>query len=66
MPVEFKLSWTVDTMNPVSRAFLLENRDQGSFVEQHLAAGAFNLQMQNMYDHFFPGDRSVACNSEDP
>ena len=53
-------------MNPVSRAFLLENRDQGSFVEQHLAAGAFNLQMQNMYDHFFPGDRSVACNSEDP
>ena len=40
------------------RAFLLENKNQVSFVDQYLAAGAFNSKLKMLYDRFFPGNRS--------
>ena len=43
----------------VGRAFLKEHSDAGTFVDQHIAAGAFSRRLAQIYENYFGDDKGV-------
>ena len=41
----------------VRRAFLKEHSDAGTFVDQHIAAGAFSRRLAQIYENYFGDDK---------
>ena len=39
------------------RAFLREHSDAGTFVDQHIAAGAYSQQLAQIYENYFGHDK---------
>ena len=39
------------------RAFLKEHSDAGTFVDQHIAAGAFSRRLAQIYENYFGDDK---------
>ena len=41
----------------VGRAFLKEHSNAGTFVDQHIAAGAFSRRLAQIYENYFGDDK---------
>ena len=45
--------------NVERRAFLKEHSDVGTFVDQHIAAGAYSQRLAQIYENYFGHDKWV-------
>ena len=45
------------TIRVECRAFLKEHSDVGTFVDQHIAAGAYSHQLAQIYENYFGDDK---------
>ena len=46
-------------MRAEHRAFLREHSDVGTFVDQHIAAGAYSQRLAQIYENYFGHDKWV-------
>ena len=48
---------TLLVLTVLHRAFLKEHSNAGTFVDQHIAAGAFSRRLAQIYENYFGDDK---------